>query len=93
MKYIGVGVLGLGLAIAGASCADQPSGGGDTSRRGSAGTILDEVKLNPGTRIEGHVVEAAIVSDDTMAVPAPLADPHLLNPWGLAFAPNGPAWI
>jgi uncharacterized protein (TIGR03118 family) len=93
MKYIGVGVLGLGLAIAGASCADQPSGGGDTSTSGSAGTILDEVKLHPGTRIEGHVVEAAILSDDTMAVPAPLADPHLLNPWGLAFAPNGPAWI
>jgi uncharacterized protein (TIGR03118 family) len=83
----------LGLLMAGVSCADQSSGEGNTTASGSAGTILDAVKLNPATRIEGHVAEVAILSDDTMMVPAPLADPHLLNPWGLAFAPNGPAWI
>jgi uncharacterized protein (TIGR03118 family) len=93
MKQIGVWALGLGLVAAGASCADPSSGGGNTTTSGSAGTLLDEVKLPSSTRIEGRVAEVDILSDDTTKVPAPRDDSHLLNPWGLAFAPNGPAWI
>ena len=93
MKQIGVWALGLGLVMAGASCADQTSGDGNTTASAPAGTLLDEVKLNPGSRIEGQVAQVDILSDDTTKVPAPLADSHLLNPWGLAFFPNGPAWI
>jgi uncharacterized protein (TIGR03118 family) len=94
MKDIGVWALGLGMVMAGVSCADQSSGDGNTTASGSAGTLLDEVvKLPPPSRIEGKVAQVNILSDDTTLVPAPLADPHLLNPWGLAFFPNGPAWI
>jgi uncharacterized protein (TIGR03118 family) len=93
MKQIGVWALGLGLVTAGASCADQSSGDGNTTASAPAGTLLDEVKLNPGSRIEGQVAQVDILSDDTTKVPAPLADSHLLNAWGLAFFPNGPAWI
>jgi uncharacterized protein (TIGR03118 family) len=36
-------------------------------------------------------VQTNLVSDG--AGSAPITDPHLLNPWGIAFFPGGPFWI
>jgi uncharacterized protein (TIGR03118 family) len=92
MKHIGYWALGL-VTIGGMSCADQGSSGGNTTTQSGAGTLLDEVKLNPNSLIEGEVKEVNIVTDDQMVNKAKVADGHLLNPWGLAFFPDGPAWI
>jgi uncharacterized protein (TIGR03118 family) len=55
--------------------------------------LLDEVKLDPHSRIEGEVKQTNLVTDDQMLNTAAMTDDHLLNPWGLAFFPQGPAWI
>jgi len=86
----------LGLVVVGLSCADQTSGDGNGAPAGntaSAGTLLDEVKLDPHSRIEGEVKQTNLVTDDQMLNMAAMTDDHLLNPWGLAFFPQGPAWI
>jgi uncharacterized protein (TIGR03118 family) len=38
-------------------------------------------------------IRTDMVSDDTGKVPAALADPRLVNAWGLAFGPGTPFWI
>jgi hypothetical protein len=43
---------------------------------------------DPGS---GNVTQTNIVSDQ--AGQAAMTDQHLLNAWGLAFNPSGPAWI
>jgi uncharacterized protein (TIGR03118 family) len=93
MKHMG---WALGLVVVGLSCADQTSGDGNGAPAGntaSAGTLLDEVKLDPHSRIEGEVKQTNLVTDDQMLNMAAMTDDHLLNPWGLAFFPQGPAWI
>src|SRR5947209_5445403 len=39
----------------------------------------------------GFVTQTNLVSDGF--VPAAVNDPHLKNPWGVAFAPGGPLWV
>jgi uncharacterized protein (TIGR03118 family) len=51
------------------------------------------VKLDPHSRIEGEVKQTNLVTDDQTQNMAAMTDDHLLNPWGLAFFPQGPAWI
>lgn len=92
MKYIGYWALGV-VAIGGISCAGQGSTDSNTTTQTGAGTLLDAVKLDPGSLIEGEVKEVNIVTDDQTVNPAAVTDGHLLNPWGLAFFPDGPAWI
>jgi uncharacterized protein (TIGR03118 family) len=95
MRHMGVWALGL-MAIGGMACADQGtsgSGNGTTTEAGS-GTLLDEMpKLNPHTRIEGRVAEVDMISDGGPNLSSAVIDDHFFNPWGLAFFPNGPAWI
>jgi len=82
--------------VVGLSCADQTSDGGaaaSADNTASAGTLLDEVKLDPHSRIEGEVKQTNLVTDDQNVNMAKMTDDHLLNPWGLAFFPQGPAWI
>ena len=93
MKHMG---WALGLVVVGLSCTDQTSSDGTAAPAGdttSAGTLLDAVKLDPHSRIEGEVKQTNLVTDDQMANAAAVTDDHLLNPWGLAFFPGGPAWI
>ncbi len=80
-------------AMMGAACGDQSSTASGPATSGTQGGLLDEAALVPAARIEGRVAQVNIVSDDQSKVPAKMADPHLLNAWGLAFPPNGPAWI
>src|SRR5437868_8885105 len=42
--------------------------------------------------MEGMVTQENKVADQA-SVGAALTDPHLLNAWGLAFNPAGPAWV
>lgn len=45
------------------------------------------------------VVQTNLVTDDQSVLaglgygPAASVDPHLINPWGVAFAPTGPFWV
>jgi uncharacterized protein (TIGR03118 family) len=39
----------------------------------------------------GSYVEKVIVSDQPNV--APVTDPHLINPWGIAFGPTTPLWV
>ena len=93
MKHMG---WAWGLIVIGLACADQTGGDGAAAPAGntaSAGTLLDEVKLDPHSRIEGEVKQTNLVTDDQTQNMAAMTDEHLLNPWGLAFFPQGPAWI
>jgi uncharacterized protein (TIGR03118 family) len=93
MRNIGVWALGLAAAVGGMACADQgPSSDGTTTQAG-AGVLLESVKLDPRSRIEGEVQQVNLITDSMKANQAAHADPTLLNPWGLAFFPQGPAWI
>ncbi len=38
-----------------------------------------------------ELVQTNLVSDGT--VPAVVIDPHLVNPWGVAYSPTGPFWV
>ena len=38
-------------------------------------------------------IQTNLVSDSNSAAQAAFNDPNLLNPWGVAFFPNGPFWI
>jgi hypothetical protein len=82
----------MAFAGLGVACADQTSssGGGTPA---AVDTLLSEVGIAHRTRVEGRVAEVNIVSDDLTKVSANVADPDLLNAWGLAFFPEGPAWI
>jgi uncharacterized protein (TIGR03118 family) len=84
--------LAVGVAVAGMACADQGSGDGTTTQMG-AGVLLESVKLDPRSRIEGEVQQVNLITDKLMANRAAHRDATLLNPWGLAFPPQGPAWI
>ncbi len=37
------------------------------------------------------IVQTNLVSDGS--VPAPIVDPNLVNPWGIALSPSGPFWV
>jgi uncharacterized protein (TIGR03118 family) len=34
-----------------------------------------------------------LVTNDQTANPAQVADPHLVNPWGISFSPTSPFWV
>jgi uncharacterized protein (TIGR03118 family) len=38
-------------------------------------------------------LETDLVTDNPLVHPALHTDPNLVNPWGVAYAPNGPFWI
>ena len=93
MKKMDLWGVAAACAMIGAGCGDQSPAGSGPAAAGSQAGLLDEVSLARPARIEGRVAEVNIVSDDPSKVPANMADPHLLNAWGLAFFPNGPAWV
>jgi uncharacterized protein (TIGR03118 family) len=69
-----------------------PSG---TNQPGSVGaqSMFDALMAEAMEHVtmEGTVTQENIVSDQ--AGMARTTDPHLLNAWGLAFNPSGPAWV
>jgi uncharacterized protein (TIGR03118 family) len=91
MKKLELWAVAAASAMIGVGCGDQPSTGGGATAAGSQ--LLAEVSVAQRAPIEGRVAETNIVSDDRSKVRAKVADPHLLNAWGLAFFPDGPAWI
>jgi uncharacterized protein (TIGR03118 family) len=46
-----------------------------------------------GSSVGSVYMQTNMVSDDTDVVPAAIADPRLVNAWGLAFGPTSPFWI
>src|SRR6059058_2529561 len=72
-------LLGRGCPM---SCASQP-------RRRLVRPIVE--RLEERQLLSGGYVQVNLASD----VPglARVTDPHLVNPWGLAFSPTGPFWF
>ncbi len=95
MKRIALGGLGLVLTVVACGGPSTDSGtageanGGDPGQM--YGTFQDALHMNPATRIEGVVSQTNIVADQSGQGTA--TDAHLLNAWGLAFNPKGPAWV
>jgi uncharacterized protein (TIGR03118 family) len=80
-------IIGLAFAVWVAACGmgstteDQPLQPGTTSEQGL------HINLRGLTRFERH----DLVSDQQEGAAA--VDSHLINAWGLAFAPQGVAWV
>jgi uncharacterized protein (TIGR03118 family) len=76
--------LSLSVAVLlAASCGAQPDTGVTTEQ--------DAINVGPTSKIAGFVtVENRIAN---LPNTAPVTDPELVNAWGLAFNPKGPAWI
>jgi len=56
------------------------------------GSTPDSTADSASTIVQQIVTETKLVAD-TAEGGAPTVDPALVNPWGLAFNPSGPAWI
>jgi uncharacterized protein (TIGR03118 family) len=39
------------------------------------------------------VIQTNLVTDNPAVNPAQITDAHLVNPWGVSFAPGGPFWV
>lgn len=87
----GIGVVFLGIAACGGPAADSVGGGMAPDPAQPSGTFVDALKVTPGNKIEGTVTQTNIVADQSGGASA--ADAHLMNAWGLAFNPKGPAWV
>ena len=81
MKKALVALAALGLA---ASC-DAESDSTDV------GAEVEALKAGPTNRIAALVEQENYVSDQPGVAEA--TDPELVNAWGLAFNPAGPAWV
>ena len=69
-----------------ASCEGEPPGPAPLT------TVTAELRAGPTDKIAALVEHDNIVSDLT-TVGAMMVDGNLHNAWGLAFSPNGPAWV
>jgi uncharacterized protein (TIGR03118 family) len=71
-----------------------PSGSGQPGAGAPPATSMFDALMAEAkghVAIEGNVTQENIVADQ--AGMAKTTDPHLLNAWGLAFNPSGPAWV
>ena len=67
-----------------------PSGSSSPSATSMFDALMAEAQGH--VPMEGMVTQENKVADQA-SVGAALTDPHLLNAWGLAFNPAGPAWV
>ncbi len=81
MKLHTAGLLGFGLMSFSCGMPDERA-----ADDGTATSVGSELAVNRTVR----VTEVDLVSDRPGA---PTRDPNLINPWGIAFNPAGPAWV
>ena len=81
MKNTVVSLVAIGLA---ASCSAE-------SDPTDVATEVGALKAGPTNRIAALVTQENYVSDQPGVAEA--TDPELVNAWGLAFNPAGPAWV
>jgi uncharacterized protein (TIGR03118 family) len=82
------------LALAGLGCGGTPEEKSDTTDKADPAEVAPEIaelKVGPSETIVEVVTQRDLVSDQ--AIPGAVLDPNLVNAWGLAFAPTGPAWV
>jgi uncharacterized protein (TIGR03118 family) len=77
--------LAVATGLAGVSC---DPGSDDTD---AASTQTEELRIKTADRVVQVVTQENLVSDQ--AGVAKKTDPNLVNAWGLAFSPTGPAWV
>jgi uncharacterized protein (TIGR03118 family) len=81
MKKLLLSLVSAGLA---ASCGAGPDPNGVV-------TEVESLRAGPTNRIAALVTQENYVSDQPGVAEA--TDPELVNAWGLAFNPAGPAWV
>ncbi|HET6284805.1 MAG TPA: TIGR03118 family protein [Polyangia bacterium] len=81
-------LVGLGLSFAGAACGGPAASDGS---RPPPLSFMEELRADRGARIEATVTQTNLVADQPGQASG--TDPHLMNAWGLAFNPAGPAWV
>lgn len=79
------GLLGISLGAAVASC-----GGGDNNNNNNM-SMPPPTAMTPAPVTASSFSTTPLVSDGGLG--AAHTDPHLINPWGIAFNPNGFVWI
>ena len=93
MRSIHVLALTAATAAAAATSGIGCSGVEDAQgvAEGATAALFDQVRGDPRPRIEGVATQVNLISD--LPNVATTTDGDLLNAWGLAFNPSGPAWI
>jgi uncharacterized protein (TIGR03118 family) len=74
----------LALALSGAACGSAPAPSESSSSSSALSAALH-------TKVVQEVTQTNLVSDQ--AGVAATTDPNLVNAWGIAFNPKGPAWV
>src|SRR5262245_3363235 len=97
-------LIGFALTVAAIGCnspttsnpppsTTTPPGPSGSADQPSTSSVFDALK----SEAKGHIpLEGMVTQEDIVADQAGVAkttDPHLLNAWGLAFNPAGPAWV
>lgn len=90
MRAIHIKGIGMGLALAVMSVGCGPEST-DTGTEQPLGSLMEEMRIDHNAHVEATVTQTNIVADQ--AGQATASDPHLMNAWGLAFNPKGPAWV
>ena len=88
-----IGCTGASTTTTTTTTAPPPTTSGPTDGEGAGASMFDALmsEARQHSPIEGTVTQENIVSD-TKGM-ARTTDLHLLNAWGLAFNPAGPAWV
>src|SRR3954462_2212449 len=81
----------MAFTIAGLACGGIPEEVADNSKATETEPETSELKAGPTQNIVEVVTEHDLASD--LSLPGAVLDPNLVNAWGLAFAPTGPAWV
>jgi uncharacterized protein (TIGR03118 family) len=102
MKKVGLVVFALLVATIGCSSdkgtpGSNPSGPSGPSTPGVPTTSSWFDAMTAAAQASGHhAIEATVTQENIVSDQSGMAkttDPHLLNAWGLAFNPAGPAWV